>query len=114
MTNRILELTGADVAAGGADAACLRLAELYGAGAGSVACDLAALPGPPPLAAVETLARLRLTARRWDRGLTVTGAGPGLRALLGLVGLAELLGEAEEGEPAVGVEEGVEPGDPPV
>ncbi|MFK0254294.1 hypothetical protein [Streptomyces sp. NPDC090445] len=114
MTNRILVLTGPDVAAGGADAACRRLAELYAAGAGAVECDVGALAGPPGLAAVETLARLQLAARRRGRALAVTGAGPELRALLGLVGLGQLLGEPEEGEPAVGVQERVEPGDPPV
>ncbi|MEW2413649.1 STAS domain-containing protein [Streptomyces sp. NPDC046866] len=112
MKTQILVLTGPDVAVGGADAVCLRLAELYGAGAGAVECDVGALTAPG-LAAVETLARLRLTARRWGRGLLVTGAGPELRALLGLVGLVELLGQPEQREPPGGVEEGVEPDDPP-
>ncbi len=113
-TKKTLVLTGPDVAVGGADAVCLRLAELYGAGAGAVECDVGAI-GAPGLPAVETLARLRLTARRWGRGLTVTGAGPELRALLGLVGLVELfepLGQPEQREPAVGVQEGIEPDDP--
>ncbi|MFD7626391.1 hypothetical protein ACFV7Q_10145 [Streptomyces sp. NPDC059851] len=114
MRNRTLILTGPDTAPGGAGAACRRLAELYAAGAAAVECDVGALAGPPALAAVETLARLRLTARRWNRPLAVTGARPELRALLALVGLGELLGEAEEGEPAGGVQEGVEPGDPAV
>ncbi|MEV0412052.1 STAS domain-containing protein [Streptomyces sp. NPDC050448] len=87
---------------------CARLARLYDAGATAVVCDAAAVTAPD-LGTVEALARLRLTAR--GRPLRVTGAAPALRALLDLVGLGELLGEAEEGEPAGGVQEGVEPGD---
>ncbi|MGW0395419.1 STAS domain-containing protein [Streptomyces sp. NPDC003042] len=91
---------------------CARLARLYDDGAGAVVCDAAAVT-EPGLGAVEVLARLRLVAR--GRGaFTVTGAGPAYRALLGLVGLAELLGETEEGEPAGGVQEGVEADDPSV
>ncbi|MFJ6794782.1 STAS domain-containing protein [Streptomyces sp. NPDC091268] len=90
-------------------ALCARLARLYDGGATEVVCDAAAVTAPG-LAAVEALARLRLTAR--GRGaLTVIGVGPAYRALLGLVGLVELLGEVEEGEPAGRVEEGVEPDD---
>ncbi|MFD9370927.1 STAS domain-containing protein [Streptomyces sp. NPDC060020] len=91
---------------------CARLARLYEGGATAVECDVGAVTAPD-LAAVEVLARLRLTARGRG-GFTVTGAGPALRALLGLVGLVELLGEPEEGEPAGGVQEGVEPDDPAV
>ncbi|MER7463916.1 STAS domain-containing protein [Streptomyces sp. NPDC097981] len=90
---------------------CTRLARLYDAGAAAVVCDAAAVTAPG-LATVEVLARLRLAAR--GRPFRVTGAGPALRALLHLVGLVELLGEPEEGEPAVGVQEGVEPDDPAV
>ncbi|MET9321240.1 STAS domain-containing protein [Streptomyces sp. NPDC003038] len=89
---------------------CARLARLYAAGASAVVCDASAVTAPG-LAAVEALARLRLTAR--GRGaFTVTGAGPAYRALLRLVGLVELLGEAEEREPPLGVQEGIEPDDP--
>ncbi|MFD9336360.1 STAS domain-containing protein [Streptomyces sp. NPDC060028] len=87
---------------------CARLARLYEAGAGAVVCDAGAVTAPG-LAAVEVLARLRLVAR--GRALRVVGVAPALRALLHLVGLVELLGEVEEGEPAGGVEEGVEPDD---
>ncbi|MFD3548058.1 STAS domain-containing protein [Streptomyces sp. NPDC058655] len=91
---------------------CARLALLYEAGATGVVCDAAAVT-TPDLGAVEALARLRLAAR--GRGtLTVTGAGPALRGLLHLVGLAELLGEPEEREPPGGVQEGVEADDPAV
>lgn len=69
------------------------------------------------LALVDALARLHLVARRLGGGLEVRGAGPDLRALIELAGLADVLlpveagGEAEGGE-QVRVEEVVEPGDP--
>lgn len=88
---------------------CARLARLYDDAPAAVVCDASSVTAPG-LGAVEVLARLRLTAR--GRGaFTVVGAGPALRALLDLVGLVELLGEAEEWEPPGGVQEGVEPGD---
>ncbi|WP_327415935.1 STAS domain-containing protein [Streptomyces sp. NBC_01233] len=90
---------------------CARLARLYEGGATAVECDVGAVTAPD-LAAVEVLARLRLTARGHGGDFTVTGAGPALRVLLDLVGLVELLGEPEEREPAGGVQEGVEPDDP--
>ncbi|MEU9159514.1 STAS domain-containing protein [Streptomyces sp. NPDC048424] len=85
---------------------------MYEGGATAVECDVGAVTAPD-LAVVEALARLRLTARGRG-GFTVTGAGPPLRALLDLVGLVELLGEAEQREPAGGVQEGGEPDDPAV
>ncbi|MFJ3515325.1 MULTISPECIES: STAS domain-containing protein [unclassified Streptomyces] len=87
---------------------CARLARLYDGGARAVVCDAAAVTAPG-LADVQVLARLRLAAR--GRPLRVTGAAPALRALLDLVGLVELLGEAEQREPPGGVQEGVEPDD---
>ncbi|WP_328927284.1 STAS domain-containing protein [Streptomyces sp. NBC_00190] len=87
---------------------CASLARLYDAGATAVVCDAAAVTSPG-LASVEALARLRLTAGA--RPFRITGAPPALRALLDLVGLVELLGEAEEREPPGGVQEGVEPDD---
>ncbi|MFB6561251.1 STAS domain-containing protein [Streptomyces sp. NPDC056400] len=87
---------------------CARLARLYEDGARAVECDARAVTAPG-LGTVEVLARLRLTAR--GRPLRVTGAAPALRALLDLVGLVELLGEAEQREPPRGVQEGVEPDD---
>ncbi|MFC9298401.1 hypothetical protein ACFTWH_26730 [Streptomyces sp. NPDC057011] len=88
---------------------CARLARLYDEGARAVECDTRAVTAPG-LGTVEVLARLRLAAR--GRPLRVSGAGPALCGLLGLVGLVELLGEAEQGEPAGGVQEGVEADDP--
>ncbi|WP_329321738.1 STAS domain-containing protein [Streptomyces sp. NBC_01262] len=85
-----------------------------------VVCDVSALT-EPDLAAVEALARLRLTAGRCGIRVGLRGASARLRELLALTGLEVVLppgvlgvepgGQAEEGEEAVGVEEGVEPGD---
>ncbi|MFG2991524.1 STAS domain-containing protein [Streptomyces sp. NPDC048257] len=103
-----LVLPGPGPAAHDAARLCARLARLYEDGACAVECDARAVTAPG-LGAVEVLARLRLTAR--GRPLRVTGAAPALRALLDLVGLVELLGEAEQREPPPGVQEGVEPDD---
>lgn len=82
-----------------------------------VVCDVSALT-EPDLAAVEALARLRLAAGRSGHRVGLRGASARLRELLALTGLEVVLplwvepgGQAEEGEEAVGVEEGVEPGD---
>lgn len=104
-------LTRADV-----PALCADLAEaLRGREPGVVVCDVAAVVDAD-LVVVEALARLRMTARRHGWWLTVSGAGTGLRELAGLLGLAgalfEPVGQAEEREQVVGVEEVVEPGDP--
>ena len=106
-----LVLPGPSPTARDAAALCARMARLYDAGAAAVVCDAAAVTAPG-LGIVEVLARLRLVARGRGRAFRVVGAGPGLRALLELVGLVQLLGEAEEGEPAVRVQEGVEAHDP--
>lgn len=68
---------------------------------------------------LEALARLRLAARRAGREFPPVQVGPRLRELVELAGLAEvLLGvepgrQAEQREQGPGVEEGVEPDDPP-
>ncbi|WP_308346793.1 STAS domain-containing protein [Streptomyces sp. ISL-66] len=111
MTITRLVLPGPGPAACDVASLCARLELLYAAGAGAVLCDAGAVTAPG-LGTVEVLARLRLTAG--DRPFRVTGAAPALRALLDLVGLVELLGEAEEREPPGGVQEGVEPDDLPV
>ncbi|MER5772236.1 STAS domain-containing protein [Streptomyces sp. NPDC001985] len=54
-----------------------------------VICEVGAL-APADLAAVEALARLRLTARRLGCRTRLRGAGPELLALLGLLGLGVL------------------------
>lgn len=99
-------------------ALCAGLADLVRERPGGVVvCDVAgALAADVVL--VEALARLRLTARRHGRRLHVAGAGPELAALVGLLGLADVLPQvgrqAEEREQAGGVEEVVDAGDPPV
>ncbi|MCP3818949.1 STAS domain-containing protein [Streptomyces sp. A3M-1-3] len=84
-----------------------------GRGARVVDCDVGALTAPD-LAAVDVLARLQLTARRAGCRIRLRHPSGRLRALLALVGLGvEVLGEAEEREPPLGVQEGVEPDDLP-
>lgn len=86
-------------------------ARLVATGAGVVVCDVAGL-GPPGLATVDALARMQLAARRAGGRIRLRAPAPPLLLLLDLVGLRfELEGEAEEREPALGVEEAVEPGD---
>ncbi len=71
----------------------------------------------PDLALVDTLIRLQLRARRRGQRLVMRGAPDALHRLLDLLGLADVLtlepcGEAELGE-QLGIEEVVEPCDPP-
>ncbi|WP_309094501.1 STAS domain-containing protein [Streptomyces sp.] len=87
---------------------------LRSGGARVVVCDVAGL-GPPGLAAVDLLARLQLAARRAGGRIRLRDPDPALCALLDLVGLRfEVEGQVEQREPALGVEEAVEPGDPAV
>ncbi|MEU3887557.1 STAS domain-containing protein [Streptomyces sp. NPDC029041] len=87
---------------------------LHRSGARVVVCDVGGL-GPPGLTAVDVLARLQLAARRAGGRIRLRDPDPALSALLDLVGLRfEVEGEVEEREPALGVEEAVEPGDPAV
>ncbi|MGW6919179.1 STAS domain-containing protein [Kitasatospora sp. NPDC054939] len=79
-------------------------------------CDVTALDGCD-LPALDALARLRLALRRHGLELRLRGAGGDLRELLALTGLAgvlpvEPLGQPEQREDRVGVEEVGEPGDP--
>ncbi|MEU8970889.1 STAS domain-containing protein [Streptomyces monashensis] len=85
---------------------------LEGGGQRVVVCDVGGL-APPGLGAVDLLARLELTARRAGGRIRLRDPAPALLALLDLVGLRfQVEGQAEEGEPALGVEETVETGDP--
>jgi hypothetical protein len=110
-------------------AACDGLRALVGArDAEVVVCDVAGIAAD--LMTVEVLARLQLTALRLGCRLELRNASCELRQLLGFCGLLDVLpgerlqrldglalgrdgGQAEQGEPARRVEEGVEPGDPP-
>ncbi|MFF4785650.1 STAS domain-containing protein [Streptomyces griseorubiginosus] len=114
MTPAVLVLTGPvtrDEVTGLSD----EVRTLLGAtGAGVVVCDVAGL-GPPGLGAVDLLARLQLAARRAGGRIRLRDPDPGLHALLDLVGLSfEMEGDTEQGEPALGVQEEVEPGEPAV
>ena len=94
---------------------CAALAELLRDRAGGlVVCDAGAVRRPD-VATVEALIRLRQTARRHGRRLTLAGAGPELLTLVALLGLGDLLPEAgrepEQREQPGGVEEVVHPRD---
>ncbi|WP_330338172.1 STAS domain-containing protein [Streptomyces sp. NBC_00557] len=79
-----------------------------------VVCDVGGL-GPPGLAVVDLLARLELAARRAGGRIRLRDPGPALAALLDLVGLRfQMERQPEQREPALGVEEAVETGDPAV
>ena len=96
---------------------CANLARLLGGPGGVVTCDVAGV-ARPDVGTVEALARLRLTARRHGWQLEISGAGPELAALLGLLGLTDVLlqvrGQPEQREQPPGVQEVVHPRDPPV
>jgi hypothetical protein len=68
--------------------------------------------GLPDLVAVEALARWQLSARRRGGSIRLRDVCPELGELLDLVGLRREVGGETEGGEEVGVEEGVEPGDP--
>ncbi|MGR3936049.1 STAS domain-containing protein [Streptomyces sp. BRA346] len=103
---------------------CARLGELVRHSApGPVTVDVGAAQRPV-LAMVETLARLRLAARRLGREMRLRNTGGELAGVLAGAGLDEVLtapvtlrlepgGEPEEGEQPLGVQERVEPGDAP-
>ncbi|MGW3207265.1 STAS domain-containing protein [Streptomyces sp. NPDC001135] len=94
---------------------CAQVQELLTVGrARVVVCDVGGL-GPPGLAVVDLLARLELAARRAGGRIRLRDPDPALPALLDLVGLRfQTEGQPEEREPALGVEEAVETGDPAV
>jgi hypothetical protein len=85
-------------------------------GAGAVVMVEVVGPGPPGLGTVDLLARLHLTARRTRGGrIRLRDPAPALSALLDLVGLRfEMEGQVEQREPALRVQEEVEPGEPAV
>jgi ABC-type transporter Mla MlaB component len=93
------------------------LCERVGAG-GILVCDVEALRRPDA-GTVDALAHLVLAARRAGCEVRLRHPAPALCELLDLCGLAEVLRvearrEPEQREQPLGVEEGVEMGDPPV
>jgi ABC-type transporter Mla MlaB component len=97
-------------------------AALEGSDADVVVCDLASLVDPDAVT-VDALARLQLTAQRCGRRVRLRHACRDLQDLIALMGLSDVVppapglsleprGEAEEREPARGVEEEADPGDP--
>ncbi len=68
--------------------------------------------GRPDLSAVDALAAWQLCARRLGGSIRVHDVSEDLAELLDLVGLGREVGWESEGREEVGVEEGVEPGDP--
>jgi ABC-type transporter Mla MlaB component len=115
VTPPVLVLPG-PVSRGEVAGLCARVRALLAHGAGGadrvVVCEAGGL-GPPGLGTVELLARLQLTARRAGGRIRLRDPDPALLALLDLVGLSfQVEGQPEQREPALGVEEAVQPGDP--
>jgi hypothetical protein len=85
-----------------------------GPGRAEVAAWVIGGPGLPDMAVVNLLARWQLWARRRGGRLVVGEMSDELAQLLELAGLLrEMGGQAEGGEHAIGVEEGVQSRDPP-
>ncbi|WP_307840385.1 STAS domain-containing protein [Streptomyces sp. G44] len=85
-----------------------------------VICDVGGVT-TADLTTVDAVARLHLAARRAGGRIRLRNPTPALLALLGLVGLTELLGlvvemegHPEQREPPLRVEEAVEAGDAPL
>jgi anti-anti-sigma regulatory factor len=105
------------------DALCARVhAAIRNAGARVLVCDVSALDDADELA-LETVARLRLTARRTHASMRLVSVAPRLDDLLDAAGLAGVVRERRSGlEPAghaeereqFGVDEEVDAGDLPV
>jgi hypothetical protein len=88
----------------------------------TVVCGVLPPDGGCDLSVVDGLARLQLAARRLGGSIMLRGVGAELAELLDLAGLADILpavlddggeiGRKAEGGKQLGVEEGVQPGDP--
>lgn len=95
---------------------CERVRALLGVGDRRIVCDVGALVDPD-LGTVEALARLQLTVKRLGGALRLRGTSARLEELLALTGLEEVLlrleavGEPEEREEPLGVEEEADPRD---
>jgi hypothetical protein len=82
----------------------------------AIVCDVSALS--PDAGAIDGLARLQLVAKRQGMEIRLRKVSSELVELLGLCGLGEVLGvemvgQAEQREERVGVEEERQLGDPP-
>jgi hypothetical protein len=95
-TSVVLPLAG-PVGPGLADGLCAVVHATLGAASVDVlTCDATGVP--TELGLLDALARMLVTARRAGCGLRVRGAAPGLRALIELAGLAEVLSvDVDEG-----------------
>ncbi|WP_430790880.1 STAS domain-containing protein [Actinoplanes sp. G11-F43] len=80
-------LIGPDLRRAGIPELCARLTGLLGdcPDGETVSCDVSTAPAD--IVTVEALARLRLTARRHGRRLSIHHAGPALRELIIMLGL---------------------------
>ncbi|MEU5580081.1 STAS domain-containing protein [Streptomyces huasconensis] len=99
---------------------CARVAAARHGPGHDVICDVGGVT-TADLTTVDAVARLHLAARRAGGRIRLRNPTPALLALLGLVGLTELLGlvvemegHPEQREPPLGVEEAVEAGDAPL
>jgi STAS domain len=102
---------------------CERLcAMLYDSDIEVVVCDVAGVAAHDAVT-IDTLARLQLVARRCGCRVRLRHACGPLRDLLALTGLTDVLplasalpveagGQAEQREPALGIEEEADPADP--
>jgi len=120
----VVLVIGGPIARAGVPGLCERVrALLEGSNADLVICDVSALVDPDAVT-VDALARLQLIARRFGRQVQLHQACRGLQELIALMGLSEVVplsaelpplesrGQAEEREPARGIEEETDPADP--
>jgi hypothetical protein len=96
---------------------CERAAELLLRDDGDLVCDVGA--ADPDVVTVDALARLQLVASRRGRCIRLHGASRDLKDLLAFTGLCAVVpalrvdpvGQAEQREEVLGVEEEADPGD---
>ncbi|HEX2058729.1 MAG TPA: STAS domain-containing protein [Actinomycetota bacterium] len=102
-------------------ALCERVRDLLGRDGRTIVCDVSEVVDPD-LGTIDALARLQLTVRRLGGSIELRGATPHLEGLLALTGLGEVLplcpelgvevvGQAEQREEPLGVEEEADPRD---
>ena len=75
---------------------CMRLESVFGKkGVLEVACDVGGIVDADAVA-VDALARLQLTARRWGRHVRLRNVSCGLRELIGFAGLRNVLPDCSD------------------